>query len=80
MSFMKMLIPLLPIFSSSNKLEAFQRIGEQLGIACYIQGSFGIILFIAKHYFDDFEGGILTNVNVGGMIFLHHLNFVHLQG
>ena len=54
--------------SSKTKLAAFQRIGEKLGLACYVNGAFAVMLYLARHFYDDFEGGILTNVNIGGSI------------
>ncbi|CAK8698537.1 unnamed protein product [Clavelina lepadiformis] len=54
------------VISSKTKLAAFQRIGEKLGLACYVNGAFAVMLYLARHFYDDFEGGILTNVNIGG--------------
>nr|CAB3262948.1 uncharacterized protein LOC100185653 [Phallusia mammillata] len=51
---------------SNDRLEAFQNIAQQLGIACYIDSSFAVLLYIVRHFHDDFVGGILTNVNIGG--------------
>jgi len=51
---------------TDDKLAAFQTLGEQMGIACYLDGAFANALFICRHFHDDFEGGVLTNVNVGG--------------
>ena len=53
-------------FRATDKLSAFQAIAKELGISCGMDGGYPIALYIARHYHDDFEGGVLCNVNVGG--------------
>ncbi|XP_076804337.1 uncharacterized protein LOC143448458 [Clavelina lepadiformis] len=51
---------------ADDKLSAYQAIGKELGIACDVKGAWPIALLICRNFHDDFEGGILTNVNIGG--------------
>nr|XP_002128562.1 uncharacterized protein LOC100185653 [Ciona intestinalis] len=54
------------IEKSTDVLSTFQRVTDQIGIACYIEGAMTNIYHICRHYYDDFESGILMNVNIGG--------------
>ncbi len=55
-------------------MEVYQNAGASLGLACGIQGALSLLLLIAAGFHDDFEQGVLTNVNVGGELlgFVRH--------
>jgi len=48
------------------RLELYQTVTSRLGSACYIEGAFSSMLFLALEFHDDFEGGVLANANCGG--------------
>lgn len=52
--------------SGSDKLSAFQSIGKELGLSCPVKNTYPTILYLVRHFHDDFEGGVLANANVGG--------------
>ena len=49
------------------RLELYQTVTSRLGSACYIEGAFSSMLFLALEFHDDFEGGVLANANCGGL-------------
>ena len=52
--------------AGSDKVSAFQNIGKELGLSCPVKNTYPTILYLARYFHDDFEGGILMNANVGG--------------
>jgi len=52
--------------NASEKLQFFQQVVQMNGSACYIKGALLNAYLIAYCYHDNFQGGILTNTNVGG--------------
>ena len=50
-----------------EQLEVYQEAIGSLGMACYIEGATASMLFLAREFHDNFEAGVLTNANCGGM-------------
>ncbi|XP_066562400.1 uncharacterized protein LOC136751051 isoform X2 [Amia ocellicauda] len=51
---------------SEEKLKVHQSAVASLGLACYTKGALSSLFYLAHEYYDDFEGGVLTNTNCGG--------------
>jgi len=51
---------------SEERLKVYQSVASRFGLACYIKGALSTMMFIAHEFHDNFEGGVLCNVNVGG--------------
>ncbi|BFZ00318.1 hypothetical protein BsWGS_03357 [Bradybaena similaris] len=52
--------------NSEEILKQNQKVIATLGPACYIEGALNSMLFLALQFHDDFEAGVLANVNCGG--------------
>nr|XP_054771203.1 uncharacterized protein LOC129279118 [Lytechinus pictus] len=51
---------------SEKRLQIYQSVVSQLGLACYMKGAMTSMFFLAYEFHDDFEGGVLANTNCGG--------------
>ena len=58
--------------AGTEKLGALQSIGKELGLSCPVKKAYPVMLYLARHFHDDFEGGVLANANVGGKRCIHY--------